>query len=68
MKKRIPPVAKASFSAIKVPEDTGDVLIEYGFPPQLEYVQKQAGEEPKNDADTRGRLSALIQKWNALTL
>ncbi|XPS68923.1 hypothetical protein M3J09_001203 [Ascochyta lentis] len=68
MKKRIPPVAKASFIAIKEPADTGDVLIEYGFPPKLEFVQGEPGDAANNDGDTRGRLNALIHKWNALTL
>jgi hypothetical protein len=68
MEKRIPPVVKAAFSAIKAPADTGDVLIEYGFPPQLEYVQSQSEEGSRTEGDTRGRLGALIHRWNALTL
>lgn len=68
MRKKIPPVAKASFFAMKVPTDTGDVLIEYGFPPQLEYVQNEPEGGSKDAGDTRGRLSALLHRWNALTL
>ncbi|KZM20195.1 uncharacterized protein EKO05_0001136 [Ascochyta rabiei] len=68
MKKRIPPAAKASFIAIKEPIDTGDILIEYGFPSKLEYVQNGPEDASKSDGDTRGRLNALIHRWNALTL
>jgi hypothetical protein len=68
LKKRIPPVAKASFVAIKEPTNTGDMLIEYGFPPQLEYVQRESDDTSDQDRDTRGKLGALMHRWNALTL
>lgn len=68
MKKELPPVAKASFFAIKEPANTGDVLIEYGFPSELKYVQSESGEGSNDSMDTRGRLGALIHRWNALTL
>lgn len=68
MKKRVPPVAKATFSAVKLPVDTGDMLIEYGFPPQLAYVQRESDDTPDHHVDTRGRLGAFIHRWNALTL
>lgn len=68
MRKRVPPVAKATFSAVKLPVDTGDMLIEYGFPSQLAYVQRESDDTPDHHVDTRGRLGALIHRWNALTL
>jgi hypothetical protein len=68
MKKRIPPVAMAAFHAVKVPADTGDVLIEYGFPLQLENIQKDGDKVSDHKVESMGRLSTLLHRWNALTL
>jgi len=68
MKKKIPPVAMAAFHAVKVPAHTGDVLIEYGFPSQLSDVQQEGDRSYDHKAESMGKLSTLLHKWNALTL
>lgn len=68
MNKKLPPVAKAAFQAVKVPADHGDMLIEYGFPQQLEDVQLGVHASSDHRADTHGKLGALLHRWNALTL
>lgn len=68
MGESIPPVAKAVFLGVKVSPDTGDVLIDYGFPPQLEHSKEGLDVNTDHDNNTRGRLSALMRKWNALSL
>lgn len=68
MNKELPPVAKAAFQSVKMPADFGDMLIEYGFPQQLENVQVEVDESSDHRVDLYGKLGALLCRWNALTL